>query len=532
MKSPTQVAIIGAGISGLACAYRLQQLGVDVTVFESNDSAGGLIDSVQKDSLLFEAGPQSFQGTPALLALIRELGLEAQLQKADPRAPRYVLLHGRLRKIPMSPQALLASTLLNPISRWKIASEPFKKSKPPTEEESVATFVRRKFGSEILEYLVAPFVSGVYAGDPEKLSLKAAFPTLDEWERQYGSVLRGAMKSRPPKEQRTAAPPLCSFTNGVAALPRAMAAKLGEAMQYETRAVSVDFASTGQRAGTGVGTACEIRIVRNGQEQSASASAVVIATSAYAAAHLLETSSPHLAQTLSAFAYAPVAVVAGTYYRQQVGDPLEGFGFLVPRGEKVRALGTVWNSSLFPGRAHAKAACTITSFIGGATDPEIMDLHEENIAAIVPEKTPAFWESPGPPWKSPSGNIRALCRSTISVTDTSSQQFAKPNAFRPDYFSPEIIWKDRPWESASKVAFKPRKRSASICKRRDKSPHHRASAAIHGPSRIRERQFVPHRQPHSPPFARLAIAPALVLRLQNQRRHRVRLLIQYPSPQT
>ncbi|MGA9569562.1 MAG: FAD-dependent oxidoreductase, partial [Candidatus Acidiferrales bacterium] len=95
MKSPTHVAIIGAGISGLACAYRLQQLGVEVTVFESNDSAGGLIDSVQKDSLLFEAGPQSFQGTPALLALIRELGLEAQLQKADPRAPRYVLLHGR-----------------------------------------------------------------------------------------------------------------------------------------------------------------------------------------------------------------------------------------------------------------------------------------------------------------------------------------------------------------------------------------------------------------------------------------------------
>src|SRR5580658_11188728 len=131
MKTPTQVVVIGAGISGLACAYRLQQLGLDVAVFEANDSAGGLIDSVQKDALLFEAGPQSFQGTPALLALIREMGLESQLQKADPRAPRYVLLHGRLRKIPMSPQALLASTLLNPISRWKIATEPFKNSRPP-----------------------------------------------------------------------------------------------------------------------------------------------------------------------------------------------------------------------------------------------------------------------------------------------------------------------------------------------------------------------------------------------------------------
>src|SRR5271156_2493128 len=254
MKNPTQVAVIGAGISGLACAYRLQQLGLDVTVFESNDCAGGLIDSVQKEDLLFEAGPQSFQGTPTLLALIRELGLEPQLQKADPRAPRYVLLHGRLRKIPMSPQALLASTLLNPISRWKIASEPFKKSRPPTEEESVATFVRRKFGNEILEYLVAPFVSGVYAGDPEKLSLKAAFPTLDEWERQYGSVLRGAMKSRPPKEQRTSAPPLCSFTHGVADLPRAIAAKIADGLHYNAHAVSVNF-SPPPPAG---GAACEI----------------------------------------------------------------------------------------------------------------------------------------------------------------------------------------------------------------------------------------------------------------------------------
>jgi protoporphyrinogen/coproporphyrinogen III oxidase len=407
MKKSTQVVVIGAGISGLACAYRLQQLGLDVAVLEVNDSAGGMIDSVQKDALLFEAGPQSFQGTPALLALISELGLESQLQKADPRAPRYVLLHGHLRKIPMSPQALLASTVLNPISRWKIATEPFKKSQPPTEEESVATFVRRKFGNEILEYLVAPFVSGVYAGDPEKLSLKAVFPTLDEWERQYGSLLRGAMKSRFPKEQRTGAPSLCSFTHGVATLPRAIAAQIGDAMQYETRAVSVDFARTGEHGHTGpaAGPTCEIRFVRNGQEQSAAAGAVVIATPAYAAAHLLETSSPQLAQTLSGIAYAPVAVVASTYYRQQVGDPLEGFGFLVPRGEKVRTLGTVWNSSLFPGRAH-EGSVTITSFIGGATDPEIMNLHEENIAAIVTEENARILGITGPPvevavWKYP-----------------------------------------------------------------------------------------------------------------------------------
>src|SRR5271154_485132 len=403
MNNSTKVAVIGAGISGLACAYRLQQLGLDVIVFEANPSPGGLIDSVERDGFLFEAGPQSFQGTPALLELIRELGLEGQLQKADPRAPRYVLLHGRLRKIPMSPQALLASTLLNPVSRWKIASEPFKKSQPPNEEESVASFVRRKFGNEILEYLVAPFVSGVYAGDPEKLSLKAAFPTLDEWERQYGSVVRGAMKSRPAKEQRTAPPPLCSFAHGAAILPRALAAKLGDALQYETRAAAVNFPA--QPSAAGAAAACEIRIMRDGQEQSAFAGAVVIATPAYAAAHLLETFSPQLAHTLSGIPYAPVAVVASTYYRQQVGDPLEGFGFLVPRGEKVRTLGTVWNSSLFPGRAR-EGSVTITSFIGGATDPDIMNLQEETIAAIVAEENARILGITGPPvelavWKYP-----------------------------------------------------------------------------------------------------------------------------------
>jgi protoporphyrinogen/coproporphyrinogen III oxidase len=172
-------------------------------------------------------------------------------------------------------------------------------------------------------------------------------------------------------------------------------------MQHDTRALSVRFSS---QAGA-TGAACEIRFVRNGLEQSAVAGAVVIATPAYAAAHLLETFSPNLAHTLSGIAYAPVAVVASTYYRQQVGDPLEGFGFLVPRGEKVRTLGTVWNSSLFPGRAR-EGSVTMTSFIGGATDPDIDQLHEENIAAIVAEENSRILGITGAPvetavWKYP-----------------------------------------------------------------------------------------------------------------------------------
>ncbi len=206
-----QVAVIGGGISGLACAYRLFQLGVPVTLLEAEEHSGGLIGTVEQDGFLFETGPQSFQGIDSLLDLVRDIGLENHLCHANARAPRYVLRHGKLEKIPLSPQSMLGTSLLGVGSRWRIASEVLKRTKPPTEEESVAQFVRRKFGHEILEYLVAPFVSGVYAGDPEKLSLRAAFPTLDEWERSYGSILRGAMKSRPAKGAGQGAPPLCSF---------------------------------------------------------------------------------------------------------------------------------------------------------------------------------------------------------------------------------------------------------------------------------------------------------------------------------
>jgi protoporphyrinogen/coproporphyrinogen III oxidase len=390
MSNSTPVAVIGAGICGLACAYRLQQSGVDVALLEASDHAGGLIGTVEKDGTLFETGPQSFQGTDALLHLIRELGIEGDLQKADPRAPRYVYLHGHLRKIPMSPQALLSTSFLGPGSRWKIASEAFKRSKPPSEEETVASFVRRKFGHEILEYLVAPFVSGVYAGDPEQLSLKAAFPSLDEWEREYGSVLRGAMKSRPAKAKGGGAPPLCSFRHGVATLPSAMAGKLGECLQTGTTVLGIQRA---ENSGSG---SYEIRAQQQSQERRAVVDAVVIATPAYRAGALLGSVSAHVAQVLCGVPYAPVAVVAANYYRQQVGNPLEGFGFLAPRGQKVRTLGTVWNSSLFDGRAR-EGTVTMTSFIGGATDVEIVQHSEEEIVRIVQDENAHILAITGPP---------------------------------------------------------------------------------------------------------------------------------------
>lgn len=394
------VVVAGAGISGLACAYRLKQLGISVTVFESAERPGGLIGSVEKDGFLFESGPQSFQGTTVLLDLIQDLGIEGELLKANPRVPRYVLRNGRLLQIPMSLQAILTSSLLSPPSRWKVVSEPFRRTRPPSEDESVADFVRRKFGHEILEYLFSPFVSGVYAGEPEKLSLRAAFPTLDEWEREFGSVLRGALKSRTPKEDRKDPPSLCSFRRGMATLTQALAENLGDTLRFAARVESANPASE-------IGAnEHELRVVRNGQTETIRAQCLVLATPAYVASALVRTISQPLAQTLSGIAYAPVAVIATGYYARQLPRPLNGFGFLIPRSEGWHTLGTVWNSSLFLATRAPQGCVAMTSFAGGATDPEIVAEPDEKICAIVSDENAQILGITPPPlasvvWKYP-----------------------------------------------------------------------------------------------------------------------------------
>jgi len=387
MPETSHVTIIGGGISGLTCAYRLQQLGLPFRLFEAEERAGGVIGTAERDGFLFESGPQSFQGTEALLELVRQLGIEAKLERADPKAPRFVLLHGRLQEIPMSPKGLLTSSLLGAGSRLRLVSEALRKTRPPDKDESVASFVRRKFGHEILEYLVSPFVSGVYAGDPERLSLRAAFPSLDEWERKYGSVLRGAMKSRPA--QHSSPPPLCSFDRGMETLTQALTNSLGAGAWVGTRAVALRGADPRGPGGF------EIRVSRGGREETFASNAVVVATPAYTAAELLGPLCPSLAHALSGIAYAPVAVVATGYHGRQIGNALDGFGFLVPRREKLRTLGTVWNSSLFPGRS-PKGMVALTSFAGGATDPGIVAKTETEIAQIVQDENARVLGISGP----------------------------------------------------------------------------------------------------------------------------------------
>jgi oxygen-dependent protoporphyrinogen oxidase len=371
-----QVIVVGGGISGLACAYRLKGLGLDVLLLEKSVAPGGVAQSIQHQGFQFDLGPQSFLSNAAALSLVQELGLAGQMVQANPRAPRFVRLGSQLHRVPMSPPALLSTPLLSAGTKLRLLSEPLRKSVPPAEDESVADFARRKFGVDLLDNLLAPFVSGVYAGDPEKLSFRSAFPSAHQWEAQFGSVIRGAMKSRPPKG--TPRPVLTSFRGGLSTLMQALAAALGPAFRAGAAVEGIT------RGGGGPDANLTVRFSASGKSETGMAQAVVVASPSDTAADILEGLAPG-ASALRRIAYAPVAVVNLGYRREQVRHSLDGFGFLVPRTQKMRVLGTIWGSSLFPGRA-PEGMVSLTSFLGGATDPGLLGLSDEQIFAMAGEE--------------------------------------------------------------------------------------------------------------------------------------------------
>src|SRR5580704_2961938 len=252
MSTLVQALVVGAGISGLATAYALQKSGIETVVIESAARPGGVIQSVKRDDFLLEYGPQSFSGNSTLSTICRDLGIDGDLLLADPKAPRYILIDGRLRAVPMGP-GLLTSPFLGGGTRLAILRDFLGKSAPPSDDESIANFIRRKFSPVLLDRLVGPFVSGIYAGDPEKLSARAAFPILHEAELASGSVLRGAFKARKAsKTKRAGAPPqkstLQAFREGNETLTLALSGWLDERLRTGVEAVRVESLDCGHEA--------------------------------------------------------------------------------------------------------------------------------------------------------------------------------------------------------------------------------------------------------------------------------------------
>jgi protoporphyrinogen/coproporphyrinogen III oxidase len=376
MTSSLPAVVIGGGVSGLVCAYFLSKACVATTVLEASPRAGGMIGSERRDGFLLELGPQSFSGTAGLRALGRELSIADQFLEAPSSAPRYVLIHGALQKVPLNPAAMLTSSLLSIPTKWRMARDAFGTTRAPDGDESIAAFVRRKFGNELLDRLVAPFVSGIYAGDPERLSLRSSFSQVHDAEKSEGSVIRGMRRAAKSQKGRRERPTLLSFCNGNETLVRALSAKLGSKLRLgaEVLGIALRHETAASRF--------ELRLRQAGTEETLIADRLVLATPADVAGVLLRDVNAALEPVLGGIEYAPVAVVSLGYRREDVAHSLEGFGFLAPRSSGLRALGCVWNSSLFPARAPA-GHVLLTGFVGGATDPTAASLSAEDLSALL-----------------------------------------------------------------------------------------------------------------------------------------------------
>jgi protoporphyrinogen/coproporphyrinogen III oxidase len=372
-----KVVIVGAGISGLSCAYRLHELGTPPLVLEAKDRPGGSIATVRKNKCLFELGPQSPRFPAAVWRLVRELKLEDEFLAGDPSAKRYIVKDGRLQEAPLSAQGLLSTRLVGMRSKFRLLAEMFRHSHPPQSEETLAEFVQRKFGDEVLDNLVDPFVSAIFFGDCYRMGMESAFPMLVNWERDHGSVVRGALRARKrnvltdserwpansdsDKSDTTvrvtdALPTLGSFRQGMETLPERLAQRLDSRIKYKVCAAGVASAENEDALTSG----WQIKL-SNGE--MVDAQHLVLAVPAFVAAKLLNETNPQLASLLSQIEYAPLRVASFVYERSQVAHSLDGFGFTVPRVAGLRTICTFWNSSLFPGRA-PEGSVVITSFAG------------------------------------------------------------------------------------------------------------------------------------------------------------------------
>ncbi len=364
-----RVIVVGAGISGLVAACRLADAGHEVLVLEQADEPGGKIGVVQRDGYLLERGPNSFLGSArALWPWIERLDLGDELLAAQGPGDRWVYRGGTLRRLPRGPLSALGGNWLDWGDRIRVARELFVPA-DPREDETLYDFVARRCGAGFADGLIAPFTSGVYAGDPRQLGARDAFPRMWRLEAEGGGLIRGAVAlARARKAERGGTPArkgLWNFRDGLVTLPRALAASLAA----RPRARIAFGATVRSLRPEGQGVVVEVERADGPVVERADAAILALPPAAMAA--LLAPWQAEAAEAMRATPMAPVAVVHLGGPDPERAAPA-GFGALVARGEGIEALGVLVPSSLFAGRApdgHALYAV----FLGGVTDPGLVD---------------------------------------------------------------------------------------------------------------------------------------------------------------
>ena len=370
----SRVIVAGGGIAGLTFAFTLDaeaaRLGVtpDVVVIEAGVEAGGHARTLDEGGWFIDAGPNGFlDREPETMALVEELGLTPQLVEANAAARRrFVLRGGALALVPDSPPAVLASTVVSWRAKLRLMREPWAAAAQRDVDETVFAFAERRFGREVAEVLVDTAVSGISAGDSRALSVRSQFPILVEWERTHGSLLRAVLARR---KTGTGRPKLLSFARGLGTLTGTLAHRMGSRLLTGCAITSVSRQSG----------AWQVQLAGG---RSMLADQVVFTTPAHRTAAIVRDLDRGLADQLATIPYAGLAVVALGYQAASLPRPLDGYGYLVARSEKLATMGVLWESSIFPGRA-PEGAALLRVFLGGARRPDVAGLDEAALMALA-----------------------------------------------------------------------------------------------------------------------------------------------------
>jgi protoporphyrinogen/coproporphyrinogen III oxidase len=365
-----KIAVVGAGLSGLATAYFLgkELPDAEITVFDEESSAGGKILSNRDAEFPHEMGPNGFLSSRReIFELCEELGLDILFADSD-AAKRYLWMGDSLKRIPEGPVSMMTWGELSFKTKLSLFGDVLKKPRSG-EDESLYDFVSQQFTEEFAMKIADPFVAGVFAADPKKLSMRSAFPAVFDAQRAHGSVIKGMKAAYKEKVDKGLAPAkrkrgrLCSLRGGMRSLPQELAKRVEVRCSTQVTTLNIE----------------DEKPILCFDSQQHEFDAVVFATPADRTSEMMTASMPGLAENLVTVPYTPVGVaVCG--FRKTLDIP-RGFGFLVPSTEKARVLGVLFSSQIFPDN-HAEGT-TLRVMFGGAREPELLDLSEEELKSIV-----------------------------------------------------------------------------------------------------------------------------------------------------
>lgn len=369
-----KIVILGAGISGLATAFWLNKKGFDVTILEAKSQVGGAMQTLNEDDFLIDFGPNSgLETTPLIRQIVEEVGLsDEMIYASEISSKRYILRNDKLHELPMGLSPFLKTKLFSVKGKLRLFGEPFIGKSTDGYYQSIAQFVERRLGKEFLDYAIDPFVSGVFAGDPTKLSVKSAFPKLYRLEELYGGLVKGMIKGARERKKRAEeskqSAKMFSFKSGMQTFPKAIAKTLEGKIALECRVKSVEYR----------GDKWQINYARNGEESTIESDKIISTVPAYVAAEIFGGLDSELIKHLNSIYYPPVMVLYLGFNKSDIGIPLDGFGYLIPSKEKKNFLGAIWSSTIFPNRSGENRAA-FTLFVGGARSPQILDSQKDNL---------------------------------------------------------------------------------------------------------------------------------------------------------